>query len=63
VAGLFAVQGRTAKLEVDYDDYRQVEGVMLPGRIVNYAGGRAIAESRFGRVEVNVPVDAKAFRP
>jgi len=63
VAGLFAVQGQTAKLEVDYDDYRQVEGVMLPGRIVNYAGGRAIAESRFGRVEVNVPVDAKAFRP
>jgi len=63
VAGLFEVQGKTAKLEVDYADYRQVEGVMLPGRIVNYAGGRAIAETRFEKVEVNVPVDEKTFRP
>jgi len=63
VAGLFQVQGQTAKLEVGYGDYRQVQGVMLPGRIVNYAGGRVIAETLFDRVEVNVPVDEKTFRP
>lgn len=63
VAGLFEVQGRTAKLEVDYGDYRPVDGVMLPARIINYAGGMAIAETRFERVEVNVPVDGRTFRP
>lgn len=63
VAGIFQVQGQTAKLEVDYGDYRLVAGVMLPQRIVNYAGGMAIAESRFARVEVNLPVDERTFRP
>lgn len=63
VAGAFQIQGQTAKLEVDYGDYRQVEGVLLPGRIVNYAGGMKIAETHFDRVEMNVPVSGEAFLP
>jgi hypothetical protein len=63
VAGIFRVEGGTTRLEVDYGDYRPVAGVMLPHRIVNYAGGMEIARTVFDQVEVNKPLDPRIFSP
>lgn len=63
VAGIFQVGGATTRLEVDYGDYRPVAGVMLPHRIVNYAGGMEIARTVFGQVEVNKKLNSEIFSP
>jgi len=44
VSGLFDVNGQRAELGTEYYDYRDVGGLMLPFRLVNYAGGTMIAE-------------------
>lgn len=63
VAGVFKIRGHTTQLAVDYDDYRRVEGILLPHRMVNYAGGMKIAVAVFDRVRVNAPLPAALFRP
>ena len=46
---------------IGYYDYRKVDGVMLPHRIINYVNGMAIAESRYDSVQVNAQIDPKSF--
>jgi hypothetical protein len=63
VAGIFQMGRQTTRLEVDYGDYRPVVGVMLPHRIVNYAGGMEIARTVFDQVEVNKKLEPQIFSP
>ncbi|MFC1837311.1 hypothetical protein ACFLYW_01355, partial [Thermodesulfobacteriota bacterium] len=44
---------------VGYRDYKKVNDVMLPSRIINYVNGKAIAESRYDAVQLNVELDSK----
>jgi len=46
---------------VGYDDYREVTGVMLPHRIINFVYDQGIAESRFDSVTVNAELDQNSF--
>jgi hypothetical protein len=48
-------------MSVGYRDYKKVNDVMLPFRIINYVNGKAIAESRYDSVQLNVELDSKSF--
>ncbi|MFC1844313.1 hypothetical protein ACFLZ5_05930 [Thermodesulfobacteriota bacterium] len=61
VDGKIATGSREVMMGVDYGDYREVAGVMVPHRIINFVNGIAIAESRFDTVQVNVDLDPGAF--
>jgi len=47
VSGHFDIDGKTAELSTEFYDYRGVNGLMVPFRAVNYAGGAKIAETVF----------------
>jgi len=61
VEGRISAGGRQVIMAVGYGDYREVAGVMLPYRIVNYVNGNDIAESRFDFVGVNRELDENYF--
>ncbi|MGW8286776.1 MAG: hypothetical protein ACWGOD_00945 [Desulfobulbales bacterium] len=46
---------------VGYSDYRKINGVMLPFRIVNYLNGTPIAESRYDTVQINTILPPETF--
>ena len=61
VDGRIAVGAQEVVMGVGYGDYREVAGVMLPHRIINYVNGNAIAESRYETVSVNAALDKDFF--
>lgn len=63
VAGIFTHGGMSIALGIDFADYRPVEGVPLPHRMRNYAGGRAVSETIITRYQLNPPSDPARFRP
>jgi len=64
VSGLFPVAGnRMTALASDFSDYREVAGLKLPFRIVNYAGGQKIAETRIRDYLLNPAIQDRVFAP
>lgn len=63
VAGTFTHGGMSMSLGIDFADYRPVAGVLLPHRMRNYAGGRAVSETVITRYQLNPPADPTHFRP
>lgn len=63
VGGLFRIGEQRTELAVAYGDYREVEGVRLPHRIVNFAGGMKISQADFPKVVVNSALPAATFSP
>ena len=63
VNGQITMGSHGVVMGVGYSDYRKVNGVMLPFRLVNYVNGRPIAESNYGSVEVNVSLNPDTFTP
>ena len=61
VAGKILMGPQEVIMGVGYRDYREVAGVMLPHRIINYVNGNAIAESRYDTVDVNAELDQNSF--
>ena len=61
VDGRIRVGSREVIMGVGYRDYKQVSGVMLPHRIINYVNGIAIAESRYDTVTVNTELNGDFF--
>jgi len=61
VVGKIRMGKNEVEMGVGYGDYRKVDGVMLPFRIINYVNGVAIAESRYDTVLVNSPLAQEAF--
>ena len=53
--------GRAARMEERFSDYRAVDGVQIPFRSELRQNGKVVAESVFTRVTVNAPVDATRF--
>jgi hypothetical protein len=57
------VQGRSAEIESELGDYRQVGDVMLPYFFETRARGVPQKQSvRFEKIELNVPIDDSRFR-
>ena len=62
VDGIIQAGSRKIIMAVGLGDYRDVGGVKLPYRIVNYVNGIAIAESRYDSVTVNADLAPDAFK-
>ena len=61
VDGRISAGSREVIMGVGYGDYREVAGVMLPHRIINFVNGNAIAESRYDTVAVNAELAQNSF--
>ena len=61
VEGRISAGPREVLMGVGYDDYRDVSGVMLPYRIINFVNDQGIADSRFETVTVNAQLDQNSF--
>jgi hypothetical protein len=59
----FDMGGQTTSLGAELSDFRIVDGILFPFRIVNYAGGRKISETIIIRYAVNPPADDSLFAP
>jgi hypothetical protein len=53
VNGRITVGNQEVIMGVGYRDYRKVNGVMLPHRIINYVNNNVVAESSYDSVAVN----------
>lgn len=54
--------GRPAALETAFDDYRSVDGVMVPFRIRTFVDGQAESVMQVERVDLGVPIADAVFR-
>lgn len=63
VAGIFTHGGTGIALGIDFADYRPVDGLPLPHRMRNDAGGRVVSETVIHRYVINPPADPARFRP
>jgi hypothetical protein len=61
--GLFSVGDKTTSLSAEFGDFRFVEGVLVPFKIVNYAGGTRISETIIEDYLFNVPLSDAMFDP
>jgi len=62
-SGTFAMGAQSTSLSSEYSDFRIVDGVLFPFRIVNYAGGIRISEIIISRYLVNPTIDESLFTP
>lgn len=61
VSGRIEVGGAMTELAAEFSDYRPVEGVPMPFRIRNYAGGMAVSETLMQRYSLHPGDDATRF--
>lgn len=59
--GYFQVNSASTSLSAEFDDFRKVEGVLLPFKIVNYAGGTKISETQITRYKINPYISGSTF--
>jgi hypothetical protein len=55
--------GGTTEIITDLSDYKEVGGVMFPHTIVTEGTGMGSGSMTFDKIEVNVPVDEKLYKP
>lgn len=61
--GYFVAAGRKTDLTAEFSDFRTVDGVLMPFRIVNFGGGMKISEILLDTCVVNPVIDDAVFRP
>jgi hypothetical protein len=61
--GIFSVGGESTNLSTEFGDFRFFEGVLVPFRIVNYAGGTRISETIIDDYLFNARFDDALFDP
>lgn len=59
--GYFQVNSALTSLSAEFDDFRLVGGVLLPFRIVNYAGGTKISETKITNYRINPFISDSTF--
>ena len=59
---LISREGRPARLETRLDDYRSVDGVMVPFRIRDFVDGALTSDLMVEKVELDVQIDEGAFK-
>jgi len=59
--GNFQVNSAKTSLSAEFDDFHMVEGVLLPFRIVNYAEGMKISETRITLYRINPFISGSTF--
>lgn len=63
VVGSFSFGGMGTELAAEFFDYRSVEGIRFPFRIVNYGGENKIAETLINEMRLNQEMRDTLFQP
>lgn len=63
VTGYLFVAGSSTSLAAEFSDFRPIEGMPMPFRIRNYAGGAPISETTIRRYSVNPETTPSLFGP
>jgi hypothetical protein len=61
VNGSLSQGGHSMALAVEFSDFRPVEGMPMPFRVRNHAGGQLVSETTIRRYTVNPPDDPSLF--
>jgi outer membrane lipoprotein-sorting protein len=61
--GIFAIGTQPTSLSSEFSDFRTVDRVLFPFRIVNYARGNKISEITISRYLINPAIDDSLFNP
>lgn len=61
--GYFNMGTHSTSLSSEYSDFRFIDGVLFPFKIVNFAGGNKISEITMTRYVINPPVNDSLFKP
>jgi len=59
----FYMGNQETSLSAEFSDFRIVDGIFFPFRIVNYAGGSKISETIITRYLINPPTNDSLFTP
>jgi len=59
----FYMGDQATSLSAEFSDFRMVDGILFPFRIINYAGGSKISETIMTRYVVNPPTNDSLFAP
>ncbi len=60
---LFSMGREKALLSAEFEDFRKVDGVLLPFAIINYADGFKISETRIIKYTINPDIRDTVFSP
>jgi hypothetical protein len=61
--GVFVMGSQSVSLSTENSDFRFVNGILFPFRIVNYAGGQKISEINMTQYLINPPFNDSLFKP
>lgn len=61
--GFFVMGTESTSLSAEFGDFKTVDGVLLPFKIVNYAGGRKISVTTINLYQINPAIDDSLFTP
>ena len=63
VAGSFTFGSEGTELVAEFSDFRNVEGIKFPHRIINYSGRNKIAETAIQEMKLNQEMPDQLFQP
>lgn len=63
VSGYFRTKEFTTELSAEYSDFRVIDSVPFPYKIVNYASGHKVGETIIDTYSVNSAMDVSLFEP
>jgi hypothetical protein len=63
VVGTFGSVQESAELSAEFSDYREIQGIKVPHKVVNYSGSNRIAETVVVEVQVNREMPDLLFQP
>ena len=61
--GYFKVGSSRTNLGAEFSDFRKVEGILLPFKIINYARGSKLSETTITQYRINPRIDNSLFQP
>jgi hypothetical protein len=61
--GRFVVGAESTSLSAEFGDFKTIDGVLLPFRIVNYAGGKKISITTIRGYQINPAIGDSLFLP
>jgi hypothetical protein len=61
--GFFDMGTESTSLSAEFGDFRAIDGVLLPFKVINYAGGMKISVTSIDRYQINPAIDEALFVP
>jgi hypothetical protein len=53
----------TTSLSAEFGDFKSLDGILLPFKIINYAGGQKISFTTIDRYQINPAIHDSLFKP